>query len=142
MGKLSKLLKHVKIETLQEFEGELKRLRFITSSQIIALIGIGGRFKGLPLIYVADDELQLKSYSARIVEILNKLTIFSNAEKHPKELVVYYEGSVVFLKKITDDMGFLGLTRFESDAELMREWIAKRQKSLYKFIIKSREQTE
>ncbi|MBN1802986.1 MAG: hypothetical protein JW891_15865 [Candidatus Lokiarchaeota archaeon] len=142
MGKFLKLFKYYKLETLKEFEGELKKLHFLTSSQIIAIIGIGGRFKGLPLIYVAEDEYQLKSYSARIVEILNKLTIFSNTERYPKELVVYYDDSVVFLRKITEDIGFLGLTKFESDAELIREWVSKRQRSLHDFIVKSREKTE
>ncbi|MFX1396337.1 MAG: hypothetical protein ACFFAS_04755 [Promethearchaeota archaeon] len=140
MGRFSNLLKFLRIESLTEFEGELQKLRFITSSQIIAIVGIGSRFKGLPLIYVTDNENQLKVYSARIVQVLEHLTYF-RSEKPVKELIVYYDDYAVIFRRLSEDVGFLGLTRFESDAEVMRQWILKKESMLKKILGKPKEET-
>ena len=67
MGILSKLFGRKDAEeSFQEIEKELEQLKKKTSAEMIALIGAGGRLKGLPLIFVCDDESELKKFSARI----------------------------------------------------------------------------
>ena len=129
MGRFSNLFKHVRFDTLNEFEIELLKIQQTTNSKIIALIGIGGRFKGLPLLYATDDEKELKIYAARISEFLIHLKNLA-ADKSLKEYIIYFGDSIMLFKKLIDNVAFVALTRFESDVEPIRQWIFKKEELL------------
>ena len=131
MGRFSNLFKHVKFETLNEFEIELLKLQHTTNSKIVALIGIGGRFKGLPLLYAAEDEKELKIYAARISEFLIHLKNLAS-DKTLKEYIIYFGDSIMIFKKLIYTVAFVALTRFESDVEPIRQWISKKEELLKK----------
>ena len=66
LSKLKDAFSSKSIDSLKEIEIELSKLQKKINAEMIALIGIGGRIKGLPLIYVTNDEDQLKKISARL----------------------------------------------------------------------------
>ena len=136
MGIISKLKeffekKPIEFESLKELEKELVVLKKNTNSMIIALIGIGGRLKGLPLVYDASDENVLKLYAAKINELINPIKTLAN-DKVLDDFIINFKDSIIICKMITDNIGFLGFTRFSNDIELIQQWLFKNMKMLTK----------
>lgn len=136
MGIISKLKeifekKQIEFESLKELEKELATLRKNTNSMIVAVIGIGGRLKGLPLIYDADDENNLKIYAAKINELILPINNLDH-DKVLNDFIINYKDSIFLCKVITENIGFLGFTRFSNDMELIQQWLLKNMKILTK----------
>jgi len=136
MGIISKLKelfekKTIEFESLKEVEKELAILKKNTNSMIIALIGIGGRLKGLPLVYDANDENILKLYAAKINELINPIKTLAN-DKILDDFIINFKDSIILCKIITNNIGFLGFTRFSNDIELIQQWLFKNKKMLLK----------
>ena len=90
----------------------------------VYLIGIGGRIKGLPLIYVTNDEDQLKKISARLYEILNPLNNLSS--EHPfRDFIVNYDDSIIFFKPVFSNVGLVADIKDKNDIVGLKQWIYK-----------------
>jgi hypothetical protein len=111
------------IESIKEFENELSKLQKKSDSEVIALIGTGGRLKGLPLVYVSNEETNLKRYTARIAELINPLDNLS-LEKTVKDVLIRFEDSNLLYVPIMKEISFFGITTRYSDIIALRNWIA------------------
>ena len=128
MGILSKL-RGKSIESLKEIETELAKLQKKINAEMIALIGIGGRIKGLPLIYAANDEDLMKKLTARLYEILNPLQNLSS--EHPfRDIIINYDDSMVFFKPVFSNVGFLANIKNKNDIVGLKQWIYKHEQVL------------
>ncbi|MBD3339019.1 MAG: hypothetical protein GF353_07915 [Candidatus Lokiarchaeota archaeon] len=128
-SKLKELFEKKPTETLHELEEKIKQLQKKTNSKSIAVVGIGGRLKGLPLVYSTEDEDSLKNFSARLIELIKDLTKFAE-ERQVKEFTVHYLDSILFFKVIIENIGFLSHTQFESDIEVVKQWIMRNLSNL------------
>lgn len=124
MGILSKLFGKKSIDSLKEFEVEIAKLKEKSDCEFVAITGIGGRLKGLPLVYQADDEKTLKRYSARLIEVLNSIKTVTE-EKPLDRFVIYYGGNALVFHPLTNDVAFTAITKNMSDLPIMLQWYNK-----------------
>ncbi|MFX1384474.1 MAG: hypothetical protein ACFFBP_18775 [Promethearchaeota archaeon] len=118
--------KQIEFDSLKELETELVILKKKTNSKIIAIIGSGGRLKGLPLIYDADDENLLKIYTAKINELLIPIRNLAD-DKELTDFIINYKDSIILFKNIIENIGFLAFTRFSNDIALTQQWLFKNE---------------
>ena len=129
LSKLKDAFSSKSIDSLKEIETELSKLQKKINADMIALIGIGGRIKGLPLIYVANDEDQLKKISARLYEILNPLNNLSS--EHPfRDFTINYDDSIIFFKPVFSSVGFCANIKDKNDIVGIKQWIYKYEQIL------------
>ena len=107
MGILSKSRSSEHQESLQEFENELKKLQHKIKSKLLALVGLKGRLKGLPIVYVIENGYanDLKSFSAQLnefIEPLNKLLSYRKVE----DFTINTEDETLFFEPIIENVGF------------------------------------
>ena len=129
LSKLKEIFSRKSLESFKEIEAEFEKLKKKSSSEIIALIGISGKPKGLPLVYIADDEKMLKQYAARVTELVNPLKNISN-EKKIKDVVICYEDSALLLNPIMDDISFFAKIKNRNDISILRQWINNKSQEL------------
>lgn len=110
------------IESLQEFEVELKKLQKKVNSEVIALIGTQGRLKGLPLVYTSIEEGNLKKHAAILAELVNSLNQLSN-EKKMKFFLIRYEESMLFFKPIMNNISFFAIFPDKDSIATLEQWI-------------------
>jgi len=128
-SKLKELFSKKVIENFQEFEIEFGKLQKKTNSEIIALIGIQGRFKGLPLIYVSNEEESLRKYSARVTELVDPLKRISE-EKQIKDVVIYYEDSILLYKPLLKSISFFAVNSNKNNIPLLQQWVLEKEQVL------------
>ena len=129
LSKLKDAFSSKSVDSLKEIETELSKLQKKINADMIALIGIGGRIKGLPLIYVANDEDQLKKISARLYEILNPLNNLSS--EHPfRDFTINYDDSIIFFKPVFSSVGFCANIKDKNDIVGIKQWIYKYEQIL------------
>ena len=131
MGILTRLFgKKEAEESFQEIESDLIRLRKKTNAEMIVIFGTGGRLKGLPLIFSADDETDLKKFSARLHELINPVNNLSD-ERVLRDFVINYEESILFFKQIlTNKISFFALFQDKDNLLVIKQWIYKKEESL------------
>lgn len=110
------------IETLKEFEPEIKKLQKKSSSEIIALIGTHGRLKGLPIIYSSTDESDIRRHTAQITELIGPLTKIS-AEETIRDVTIRYYGSILFYKPVSENVSFFALASYKTDISTLEQWV-------------------
>ena len=110
------------IESLQEFEGELKKLQKKVNSEIIALIGTQGRLKGLPLVYTSMEEGNLRKHAAILTELVDPINKLSN-EKKMKDFIIHYEESILFFKPIMNNISFFAIFPDKDNLPTLEQWI-------------------
>ncbi|MHA1131806.1 MAG: hypothetical protein ACTSQI_11725 [Candidatus Helarchaeota archaeon] len=113
------------IESIKEFENELNKLQKKSDSEVIALIGTGGRLKGLPLIYVSNDEHSIKRYTARIAELISPLNNLST-EKSVKDVLIRFEDSSLLYVPLMKEISFFGITFKNNEVITLRNWITEK----------------
>ena len=94
-------------ESLQEFESELGKLQHKIKSKMLALVGLKGRLKGLPIVYVIKNgyDNDLKLFAAQLnefIEPLNKLLSYRKVE----DFTINTEDVTLFFEPITENVGF------------------------------------
>ena len=115
MGILSRLFgKKETEESFKQIEEELSKMQKKMNSEMIVIFGTGGRLKGLPLIYVAIDETELKKFAARIYEIIAPLNTLSE-DRNLRDCVINYEDSILFFKQILANIGFFAIFQNKDD---------------------------
>jgi len=128
MGILSKVKEVIvgkPAESLKEFELELYRIKQKCKSKIVALVGIGGRLKGLPLIYTSDDDKILNLTSAKLYEILASVYDITGGKK-VKDVILSCEDEIYILKPLMENIGIFAIIPDESEIPHIREWIDKK----------------
>jgi hypothetical protein len=110
------------IESLQEFEVELKKLQKKVKSEVIALIGTQGRLKGLPLVYTSIEDGNLKKHAAILAELVDSINQLSN-EKKMKFFLIRYEESLLFFKPIMTNISFFAIFPDKDNMAALEQWI-------------------
>ncbi|NVM54577.1 MAG: hypothetical protein HWN66_12810 [Candidatus Helarchaeota archaeon] len=110
------------IEFLTEFEPEIKKLQKKSNSEIIALIGTHGRLKGLPLIYAATDESEIRRYTAQLTEIMGVLPKIDD-EKIIRDVLIRYYESILYYKPIIENVSFFALASHKTDVSILEQWV-------------------
>jgi len=128
-GFFSRLKNKNSIDSLEEFEKELKKVSEKINAEILALIGTGGRLKGLPLIYFAKEEEDLKKISANLVEVLNPLNKVSD-NRIFRDITISFDDDLIFFKPILKNVGFFGVFYKKDDVVLLKQLIYKNEQLL------------
>lgn len=128
-GFFSRLKTKNSIDSLEEFEKELKKVSEKINAEILALIGTGGRLKGLPLIYFAKEEEDLKKISANLVEVLNPLNKVSD-NRIFRDITISFDDDLIFFKPILKNVGFFGVFYKKDDVVLLKQLIYKNEQLL------------
>ena len=130
MGILSRIFGGKKSEeTIQAIEEEMIKLKNKTNAEMIAIFGVGGRLKGLPLIYVADDEGALKKFAARLFELLSPINFLSD-ERTLRDFIINYADSILFYKQILTNIGYFAIFPYKNDTLTLKQWIYKKESVL------------
>jgi len=126
MGILTKLKelfeKKPIIETLRQLEEEFAKIQNKNKYDMIALIGTGGRLKGLPLVYAAEDEDSLKILTARLSELLKTIQNLSSGD-NVRDIVINYDDSILFFKPIMTNISFFAIVRDNNDILILKQFI-------------------
>ena len=130
MGILKDLFGKKEIESIQDYEKEIQKLQGSAYfSEVVAIVGTGGRLKGLPLIYSARDEKQFKILTARMSELIANVKNLQN-EKELEEVSLVYKGLYIKFIPITENLGFLGISPMKNEIALFQDWLKKNQRIL------------
>jgi len=139
LSKLKDTFSTKTIESLKEYEIEISKFQKKLNAEMIALIGIGGRIKGLPLIFATSDENELKKISARVYEIIDPLQNIT-IEHIIRDFIVNYENSTLFFKPFMKNVGFAAIIKNKNDLSAnvknrndliaLNKWISKNEKIL------------
>ena len=118
------------IESIQDYEKTIQKLHSMAMfSEIVAIIGTGGRLKGLPLIYSANNEDIFKKMVAQVSELVN-IAEALDEQKQLVEVNLKYEGLYLILIPIKENIGFLGVSPTPNDMKVFREWMKKNLKTI------------
>jgi hypothetical protein len=118
------------IDSIQDYEIEIQKLHGkALFSDIVAIIGIGGRLKGLPLVYSVKEENNFKVLVARISELKNLVKTFE-VRKVLEEIYLTFKGLNIIVIPITENIAFLGVSPMTDDMTIFRDWIKKNLKNL------------
>jgi hypothetical protein len=96
---------------------------------MIGIFGIGGRLKGLPLIYTSDDESDLKQISARLYEIVEPLNNLAT-ERMLRDMIINFDDSSLFFKQIMRNIGYFAIFHDKSNLLTLKQWIYKKEEFL------------
>ena len=130
MGILSRIFGEKKEEeTIQAIEEDLLKLKGKTKAEMIAIFGVGGRLKGLPLVYAADDEPALKQFSARLYELIGPIKFLSE-QRSLRDFVINYEDSILYYKQILTNFGFFAILLDKEDILTLKQWYYKKESVL------------
>lgn len=128
--KLKDIFAKSSLESIQDLEKEIKLLHGRAMfSDIVAIIGIGGRLKGLPLIYSAKQEVEFKILVARISELINPIKSLE-IQNELLEINLAYRGLYITYVSIKENIGFLGVSPMMDEIIIFRDWIKKNSKIL------------
>jgi hypothetical protein len=129
MGVLSRIFGKKEEKSIQEIESDLGKLKKKTGAEMIAIFGVGGRLKGLPLIYAAENDVSLKQFSARLYEILSPLKNLA-PERTLRDIVINYDDSMLFFKQIMKNIGYFALYQDQNSLLSLKQWIYKKEQIL------------
>ena len=122
----SKLKDHVSI---QEFVEALEDLHHRIRSKILALIGLAGRIKGLPIVYVTTNNYDLKLFSAKLNEFIDPLKKLFQYEK-VKDFTINFEEYSIYFEPITDNVGFFGIISNGNNIFEIKHLLSKKKEML------------
>ena len=129
MGFLSKIFGKKEEKGIQEIESEMVKLKKKVDAEMIGIFGIGGRLKGLPLIYTSNDESDLKQISARLYEIVEPLNNLTN-ERILRDLIINFDDSTLFFKQIMKNIGYFAIFHDKNNLLTLKQWIYKKENFL------------
>ncbi len=131
MGILTRIFgeKKEEEESIQAIEKDLLKLKERVKAEMIAIFGVGGRLKGLPLVYAADDEPALKQFSARLYELIGPIKFLSE-QRTLRDFVINYHDSILFYKQILTNIGFFAILLDKEDILTVKQWVYKKESTL------------
>jgi hypothetical protein len=86
------------------------------------VIGYGGRLKGLPLIYQADNKDQIKKVTAKFVNALGSMEGILGRQS-VENLNVRFTENIVHFRKVNNEIGIIALIEYGNDIDRIKEWI-------------------
>jgi len=117
------------IDSLKEVEQELNKLQKKSNSEIIALLGIHGRLKGLPLIYISKNETDLRRISAQLTELLKPLkNIYSQREI--QDIIIRYMDSILYYRPLMKNVSFFAIVPHKNNLIALQQWINSKREIL------------
>ncbi len=129
MGFLSKIFGKKEEHDIQVIESEMVKLKKKYNAEMIVIFGIGGRLKGLPLIYACDDDNEVKQFSARLYEVIVPLDRVS-VDRNIRDVVINYNDSILFFKQIMENIGYFAIFGNKNDLLNLKQWIYKKEQIL------------
>lgn len=127
IGILSRLFGKKEVEQgFQELESELVKLQKKTSAEMIVILGTGGRLKGLPLVYSAMDENDMKRFSARLFELIGPVNNLSD-QRIVRDFIINYQDSILFFKPILTNISFFALYQNKDNLLDLKQWVYKKE---------------
>lgn len=129
MGFLSKIFGQKEEKGIQEIELEMEKLKKKTNAEMIVIFGIGGRLKGLPLIYTSDDNNDVKRFSARLFEVIDPINKISD-DRVIRDIIVNFNDSILFFKQIMKNIGYFTIFGNKNDLLTLKQWIYSKEKLL------------
>ena len=129
MGFLSKFIGRKDEQDFQLIESEMVKLKRKVNAEMIVIFGIGGRLKGLPLIYASDDDSEVKQFSARLYEVIVPLDKVS-VDRNLRDFVINYSDSLLFFKQIMENIGYFAIFGNKNDLLVIKQWIYKKEEVL------------
>ena len=130
LDKIKDVFGKTTIESIQDYEKEIQKLHGkALFSDMIAIIGTGGRLKGLPLIFSVKEEKEFKILVARASELINSVKVIET-KKELEEINLIFKGLYTVLIPITENIAFLGVSPMRDDIVIFRDWIKKNLKNL------------
>jgi hypothetical protein len=134
-SKLKETLLGKDIETAVEFEKELEELVRDYGLTHVGIIGIGGRLKGLPLIFSSEDEKMIKNLAAKIPELIKPIQALQSSQEL-KRTVIKYKEDYLILIKLTENIGFIGMSNRKTPIEDSVKWIESKKEIINKLFEK------
>jgi len=110
------------IENLKELESELLELQEQFKSGFIAVIGFGGRVKGLPLIYQAKNKEEVKKMAAKFVNSLSTMDGLLGRQSI-ENLNIRFTENILYFRKVNNEIGIIALIEYGKDIDRIRDWI-------------------
>ncbi|MHA1312019.1 MAG: hypothetical protein ACTSWR_07085 [Candidatus Helarchaeota archaeon] len=110
------------IETFQELEKDMNKLYKKCNCSLIAFVGVASKIKGLPLIYSADNENNVRLFSAKLPLIINPLKNFQET-KPIDSIKINYNNEFIYLKPILDNIAFIAMYNQKSDFLTINQWL-------------------
>lgn len=129
MGFLSKIFGKKEEHDIQVIESEMIKLKKKINAEMIVIFGIGGRLKGLPLIYASDDDNEVKQFSARLYEVIVPLDRVS-VDRNVRDILINYNDSILFFKQIMENIGYFAIFGNKNDLLGVKQWIYKKEEVL------------
>ena len=128
-SRLKDLFSKKSIDSLKEVEQELNKLQKKSNSEIIALLGIHGRLKGLPLIYISKNETDLRRISAQLTELLKPLkNIYSQREI--QDIIIRYMDSILYYRPLMKNVSFFAIVPHKNNLIALQQWINSKREIL------------
>ena len=119
---LKKFFGSTSIENLKELEKELMELQEQFKSGFIAVIGFGGRVKGLPLIYQTKNKEEVKKRAAEFVNALGSMDGLLGRQSI-ENLNIRFTENILYFRKVNNEIGIIALIEYGKDIDRIRDWI-------------------
>jgi hypothetical protein len=119
---LKKFFGSTSIENLKELEKELMELQEQFRSGFIAVIGFGGRAKGLPLIFDAKNKEEIKKISAKFVNSLSSMNDLLGRQTI-ENIELRYTENILYFRKVNFEIGIIALIEYGKDIDKIKDWI-------------------
>jgi ArsR family metal-binding transcriptional regulator len=134
-SKLKETLLGKDIETAVEFEKELEELVTDYGLTHVAIIGIGGRLKGLPLIYSSENENVIKNLAAKMPELIKPIQTLQPSQEFERTVIKYKEKYLILIK-LNENIGFIGMSDRKTPIEDSVKWIESKKDIINKLFEK------
>jgi len=134
-SKVKELFDKKPVDSLKQLEESLTKLQLKNRYEILALIGTGGRLKGLPLVYAAEDENSLKIFTARMTELLKMIENLSK-ERILRDFIINFNDSIIFFKPIIKDISFMAIINENDDIIEIKQFIYKNEQLIRELLHK------
>lgn len=129
MGILSRLFGKKTYDSVKEFDEELTKFQQKNASEMMALVGTGGRLKGLPLVYSTENETDLKKYAARLIELIAPIKVITEG-KSIERFTLIFDEKLLYFKPITQEVCFFAVLPNSSNMLSIQSWVNKKAKVL------------
>ncbi|MBD3214762.1 MAG: hypothetical protein GF311_19280 [Candidatus Lokiarchaeota archaeon] len=121
-SKIKNIFGKTSIESLKELETEIINLQDRFHNGWVIIFGYGGRLKGLPLIFKAEDEKKIKRFAAKIIESISALNSVIESQDL-ENFNIHYTENILHFRKVNKEIGILGYLPYGSDINKLKEWI-------------------
>ncbi|MBD3227824.1 MAG: hypothetical protein GF329_06515 [Candidatus Lokiarchaeota archaeon] len=128
-SKLKEIFAGKSVETFQGLEEDLKKLFRKCNLRLVALVGTTSKIKGLPLIYAAENEDEIRVFSAKLINLIEPIKDLSDGKKI-KNARITYEDQIIYTEPILENISFLAIYKQKNDIYNIKQWINNNKSNL------------